>query len=282
MELRETIENIAERAKNSVPINDGDYIKDGLLYCNKCHTPKQCVVTLFDEPKIVYCQCKCEQERVQKEFEAEYEKAKQKKLMERVQDCFGNRHELRRYCFGLYDDSNDKLLKICMNYVDHFRDFKMLGKGLLFYGDVGIGKTFFACCIANALLKRGYACKFTSFRAIINNLWKAENKNDVLDDLERYQLLIIDDYGIESMTEYTNEMISMIINVRCEQGLPLIMTTNLKPEELKNPKDISQKRVMSRLLEMTEPIEVKGFDRRRENYKKEHEYVKSLLYGDEQ
>lgn len=43
-----------------------DYINpdDGLLWCGKCHTPKQCRVTAFGRTDIQYCLCKCEKARL--------------------------------------------------------------------------------------------------------------------------------------------------------------------------------------------------------------------------
>ena len=46
-----------------------DYINpaDGLLYCGKCHTPKQCRVTAFGRETTPYCTCECEQKRLAEE-----------------------------------------------------------------------------------------------------------------------------------------------------------------------------------------------------------------------
>lgn len=46
-----------------------DYVNpaDGLLYCGKCRTPKQCKVTAFGRETVQYCTCKCEQERLTEE-----------------------------------------------------------------------------------------------------------------------------------------------------------------------------------------------------------------------
>lgn len=43
-----------------------DYVNyaDGLLYCGKCRSPKQCRVTAFGRQTVQYCTCKCEQERL--------------------------------------------------------------------------------------------------------------------------------------------------------------------------------------------------------------------------
>ena len=44
------------------------------------------------------------------------------------------------------------------------------GSGLLIWGDVGTGKSFFAGCIANALLEKGVPVLMTNFSRILNTL----------------------------------------------------------------------------------------------------------------
>ena len=45
----------------------GDYEKDGLLYCGRRRTPKQCIAD-FGTPVIVGCTCLCEQEKIRAEL----------------------------------------------------------------------------------------------------------------------------------------------------------------------------------------------------------------------
>lgn len=46
-----------------------DYVNpaDGLLYCGKCRTPRQCRVTAFGRETVQYCICKCEQKCLDEE-----------------------------------------------------------------------------------------------------------------------------------------------------------------------------------------------------------------------
>ena len=74
------------------------------------------------------------------------------------------------------------------------------GSGLLIWGDVGTGKSFFAGCIANALLEKGVPVLMTNFSRILNTLtgMHFEDRNQFINNLNRYSLLIIDDLGIRS------------------------------------------------------------------------------------
>ena len=46
MDTNGIIEGLAKAAAQNHKPNEGDYIKDGLLYCGKCNTPKQCEVEM--------------------------------------------------------------------------------------------------------------------------------------------------------------------------------------------------------------------------------------------
>jgi len=53
-----------------------------------------------------------------------------------------------------------------------------------------------------------------------------------------------------------------VIDERYKSGLPLIITTNLTINELRNPPDVAHARIYSRVLEMCSPVYVGGDDRR--------------------
>lgn len=55
-------------------VHVSDYYKDGLLYCGKCHTPKQYHFNKgFLAGRTVTCMCECEAEEYRKEQRREAE-----------------------------------------------------------------------------------------------------------------------------------------------------------------------------------------------------------------
>ena len=50
---------VEQAAKQANAPNTGDYRKGGLLYCGKCHTPKQCRIDWLGQQKTVPCLCDC-------------------------------------------------------------------------------------------------------------------------------------------------------------------------------------------------------------------------------
>ena len=60
MDLSGAFDRIEMTASQNIRADKGDYVgEDGLLYCGKCHTPKQCRVELFGEIRTPMCLCQC-------------------------------------------------------------------------------------------------------------------------------------------------------------------------------------------------------------------------------
>lgn len=88
-------------------------------------------------------------------------------------------------------------------------------------------------------MEQGTAVCMTNFSRIVNDLnGRGNNRNDVIDRLCSYPLLIIDDFGIERETDYTLEQIYNIVDSRYRNQRPLIVTTNLALGELKDRQDV--------------------------------------------
>ena len=74
-------------------------------------------------------------------------------------------------------------------------------------GDCGNRQVLFAGCIANALLDRDVPVLMTNFPTILNRLTGmfSEDRADFIASFDEYDLLIIDDLGVERSTEYAME-----------------------------------------------------------------------------
>ncbi len=275
MDCMNFIESLAERAKSASPAVPEDYIQDGLIFCGKCGTPKQ--TRLQFGGLIVSCLCQCQSEA----YEREQEKQRSQDRLNRISQLRSLGFpdiETARCTFECDDWRDKKLSSACRRYVDRFPDFLKRGRGLLLYGPVGTGKSFLSAGIANALIEQGRPCLVTNFIRLTNTLQDSfEGRQDYIDRLRQFQLLVIDDLAAERDTDYMGEQIYSIIDARYRQGLPLIVTTNLTAEELKNPGQLRRQRIFSRLFEMCVPIEVKGADRRRQILRNEHDELKEML-----
>ena len=268
------IENTVSSLINKVPVADNTYIgEDGLKRCSVCGRKVQTEVELWGKKQIVPCICDC---RV-KELEEERKALQRVELNQKRKHCFAETN-MASWTFENDDRQNAKLSDAMMNYVKNFTDLKKQGKGLLLSGTVGTGKTYYAACIANALIDKGYRVKMTNFASLTNIIQgKFEGKQEFINSLNGYQLLIIDDLGAERKSEFMQEMVFNIIDSRYRAGLPFIITTNLTLDEIKKPQSIEYSRIYDRILERCFPVQVNGASRRRQNVKDSYFDMKDKL-----
>lgn len=274
MNIEKIIDGIEENASQSIKAEQGDYYgEDGLLYCHKCHTPKQCRVEFLGKVRTPMCLCRCEAERREQE-EAERKLIQFQAKVKELRRAGFPEAEMQDWTFEHDDGESSQIITVARNYVKNFKKMREDGKGLLLFGNVGNGKTFAAACIANALIDKGYPCLMERLPDIAQGIFDGDF---TCHDFNKYPLLILDDLGAERKTEYMQEIVFSVIDSRYRARLPLIVTSNLTAEAIKNPADIAYQRIFSRLLEMCLPVECNGEDRRRKILKRDFGQYKDLL-----
>ena len=292
MNVSELVTNTFDELFPPPPMRDGDYIKDGVIHCGVCHKPREKVVERFNGNKNRHfprnCDCDIarieqeakERERIERPLWVERQQEEDRKRIKKLRkDAFDN-VMLADWTFEADDKANEKITNIAKKYVENYYEFERRGKGLLLYGGVGTGKSFMAACIVNALIDEyKETCLFTNFSKLSNALLGRDygEKQSFVDEINRNNVLVIDDFGSERETEFMNEVVYSIIDARHTTRKPLIVTTNLTGDELKHPNTINKERVFSRLFELCVPVEVKGSDRRKLKLRDENKELRELL-----
>ena len=260
-----------------------EYMKDGHAYCKTCHERKDGEVkSLMDMKFIFKNNCKCDRER----FEKQKQREKEQEIERLKKSCFISMSQWA-YTFDNYKGEKDKSYIIAKNYVKEYEQMKKENIGLLFCGTVGSGKTYLACCIANALIEEYMIrVKIRNFAQIINDLQKSGfdlDKNEYIESLTNVSVLILDDLGIERDTSYAKEQVYNIVNSRYLKQKPTILTTNLPYEKIQNSDDgVEYERIYSRIIEMCIPVKVMGEDfRKRLQKEKLKQNKERLLRGGE-
>jgi DNA replication protein DnaC len=140
------------------------------------------------------------------------------------------------------------------------------GRGLWFEGDVGTGKTTLAMLVSRAALDAGRSVAIYSLPRLLAEIRATFEDDtegsyvDFLDRLAAVDLLHVDDVGAERSSEWVLEQLYSIVNARYEEGRAMVITTNLRPDELRGQIGA---RTVSRLVEMCgEPWPLWGHDRR--------------------
>ena len=238
---------------------------DGLLRCTRCGTPRQKQLEVLGKPYRVRCLCACQAEAVQKTQE--------------TQKAVELRDRISRYrSLGMTDEAlkratfeNDRYgfpeMAMAKRYIDQWEQMRQSATGLILWGPVGTGKTYIAACIANALLDKAVPVMMTSFGRILGGMpgITTGELNRYIDSFNSFDLLVIDDLGTERETEFAMEQVYNVIDARYRAHLPMIITTNLKLSDLKNPDLASRQRIYSRVLERCVPLCVNRHKIREDN-----------------
>ena len=211
------------------------------------------------------CICQCQREAEEQRKAAEERQRRMERIKRRKAQGLQDRY-LYDYTFS-NDNGQNPLMDKAHAYVENWKEAYKSNIGLLLFGDVGTGKSFFAGCIANALLDQDVPVLMTNFPTILNRLTGmfAEDRSEFIASFDEYDLLIIDDLGVERSTEYAMEQMFFVIDSRYRSRRPMIITTNLKLSELKNPPDLAHARIYDRILERCAPILFDGKNFREEN-----------------
>ncbi|MBE7052190.1 MAG: hypothetical protein E7395_06445 [Ruminococcaceae bacterium] len=122
---------------------------------------------------------------------------------------------------------------------------------LLLCGPSGLGKTLLAASVANAVTEKGYLVIYKSsyklFQFMEDYKFGKINRelyDVVYESIYDCDLLVIDDFGTEFITSYTQSVFFDLLSTRLSSGKSTVISTNLPLGKIA---DIYQERVMSRL-----------------------------------
>ena len=258
IEMTSEVRRRIDRASEKLEPRADEYIDpaDGLLHCKVCGEPRQTVIPNFGKPGYLTprCVCPCQMAAQRQRKETEAQRDRMDRIKRRKAQGLQDRY-LYDYIFA-NDNGQNPLMDKARSYVEHWNEAYRNNTGLLLFGDVGTGKSFFAGCIANVLLDRDVPVLMTNFPTILNKLTGMfnEDRGELIASLGTYDLLILDDLGVERSTEYAMEQMFHVIDCRYRSRKPMIVTTNLKLDEIKNPPDLAHARIYDRILECCAPI----------------------------
>jgi len=150
------------------------------------------------------------------------------------------------------------------------------GRGLVFTGAVGVGKTHLAVAILRELIERYRAHGlFYQFGALLRQIQDSYNPVSQTSELKVLQpvfdaeVLVLDELGASKPTDWVRDTMMQIINARYNDKRLTIFTTNYL-DARKNEKDIGEiledrigTALRSRLYEMCKTVVIEGEDYRK-------------------
>lgn len=168
------------------------------------------------------------------------------------------------------DNSSPTIRDFIVKWIDDYPQMRQKNAGIRFHGSAGSGKSFYAACIANEIVK-----KYRITPMMVSVPMLADIRLGKIPELDyawnyamKCQLLVLDDVGAEAGTPYRQETLFSIVDARnLLVDSITIITTNLSSSELETPTgNISTDRTYSRIMELCPiPITMTGKDHRIKN-----------------
>ncbi len=165
-----------------------------------------------------------------------------------------------KFDFGYYSkhrESADKSFKAALDFAERTARGER-PDGLFLTGEVGSGKTFLACCIANYILDKGEQVIFLVVPDFLDSIratfdapkGDSIGEQDLVDEAREIPVLILDDLGAHNYTDWTKNKIYSLLNYRLNNGLPTVITSNISFGDLTI---YLGERTASRISEMCRP-----------------------------
>ena len=140
-------------------------------------------------------------------------------------------------------------------------------KGLYLDGNFGCGKTYLLSAMLNELAKKGEQVAIIYYpeflRSLKESFGDSEEYKRKFNYLKKVSLLLLDDIGAETVTEWSrDEVLGTILQYRMEESLPTFFTSNLTIKELEEHLSVTSrdtdivkaKRIIERIKQLTDNI----------------------------
>ena len=147
-------------------------------------------------------------------------------------------------------------------------------KGLYLTGDFGVGKTYILAGLTNSIARQGSRVVFLHVPSLIASLgshFQDNSLNDEIDRIASAPVLIFDDIGAETLSEWSrDDVLGVILQKRMDNVLPTFFSSNMTMDGLnehfaktRNSVDeVKARRLMERVRFLSKEVFVGGKNRR--------------------
>lgn len=156
-----------------------------------------------------------------------------------------------------------QIIKWLKNFLDNYQPRTGM-KGLYLNGNFGCGKTYLVSAALNELAKKDKKIAIIYYpeflRSLKESFGDSETYNEKFRLIKNVELLLIDDIGAETMTEWSrDEVLGTILQYRMQEGLTTFFTSNLTIKDLEEHfststrgiDKVKAKRIIERIKQLT-------------------------------
>jgi DNA replication protein DnaC len=136
-------------------------------------------------------------------------------------------------------------------------------KGICLYGGCGGGKTHLAIAMLQEILAKGITGLFVHYPELLHMIRQSygddgsETESQVLYPVYNAEVLVLDELGAMKASEWTQEILCLLLNARYNASKTTLVTTNYSPTELR---ERIGDRAHSRLAEMCRMVVIEAED----------------------
>jgi DNA replication protein DnaC len=199
--------------------------------------------------------CGAAEEAEYRREEAEREQREREMRWGRQLDAAGIPERFRTATLESYradGPGQEKALAFARSYAEQFASAMISGRSCMFVGRPGTGKTHLAVGIAQALMREGRSTCFTTVQRLVRRVkatWSRpapETETDAIRSATRPDLLVLDEVGVQTGSDYETNLLFDVLNERYEARRATILVSNLPHAQIQ---EVLGERIVDRLRE---------------------------------
>jgi DNA replication protein DnaC len=217
------------------------------VFCEQHRTEYPAVTYRFGDRDIVVGCEQCTQEKTHHEEEQRRQKESHERQFIRIETARCAAKIPKRFspdmaCFASFEVGNDerkaKVLNGFRSYANDFAKIRLAGTSLILAGLPGTGKTHLAAALGHQLVDGGYRVQYFTamklFRHIRDTYSRTARQTTqaVMDQLAQFDMLIIDEIGVQRGTDDELHLLFEVIDDRYNNRAPTVLISNLTPVDL--------------------------------------------------
>lgn len=225
--------NSQKLQKNETCEKHGLYLSDGIRLPNG---------------HVIWMRCdKCEEEarQAQKQAEEAMKIAREKAYF---QECLDRSWLPKRFIGKTFENficesaKQEKAFRVVKDYAENFSRYADEGRGLIFFGDVGTGKSHLAAAIIQHIMKENHLGLYVTVSELVRlvrDTWNRDSESTERQIIRKFvytDLLVIDEVGKQYGTESEESILFDVLDGRYREKMPTVLMGNISTEVKPRPK----------------------------------------------
>lgn len=153
-------------------------------------------------------------DRYKEEDLLKHQQAEERRKLEHEELTYSRYQEKAHIPLNFREASIKKLNKEFLAHIMQYFKSRCI-EHFVIYGGLSYGKTYASCAILNNLIKQGHTKVYylhnSKLDPALNNY---ENINDIVEKLNKYDVLVLDDLGISTLTDKKAQLIIGVLKTR--------------------------------------------------------------------